>query len=232
MDHQTSNSAGHKSWTDGTWSPAPGDHLTPTSELANPLAAEQAMQVHRLHHAACALTAKTPPRRNSRLRGNQTPQETLGLIRPPSANLTREESPSISSAQLWMCPHLALPGLTQSGPISDVGQSPVRAAWSGETRVASSATDTPSATTSKRQPSEFCGGETSKTAPPSRQICATALSTAESSPPNPDLLHAARWWPRARRRSNKTRNCSASSRVTRFVGIAVKGTDDIGPLCV
>ena len=58
-----------------------------------------------------------------------------------------------------------------------------------------------------------------------------------------DLLHAARWWPRAsrrrphrqertdrgkgkrRRRSDKTRNCSASNRVTRFVGIAVKSTD-------
>ena len=34
-----------------------------------------------------------------------------------------------------------------------------------------------------------------------------------------------------RRRSNKTRNCSGSNRVTRFVGIAVKGTDDNGPLC-
>ena len=33
-----------------------------------------------------------------------------------------------------------------------------------------------------------------------------------------------------RRRSNKTRNCSASNRVTRFVGTAVKGTDDKGPL--
>ena len=106
------------SWTDGTWSPAPGDPLTPTIELANPLAAEQAsMQVHRLYHAA-------RPRHSSRLRGSQTPQETLGLIRPPSAYLTSDddqESPAISSAQLWICPHLVLPGLTQSGPISDVG---------------------------------------------------------------------------------------------------------------
>ena len=43
------------------WSPAPGDPLTPTSELANPLAAEQAsMQVHRLYHAARALPKSLP----------------------------------------------------------------------------------------------------------------------------------------------------------------------------
>ena len=84
-------------------------------------------------------------------------------------------------------------------------------------------------------------------APPSRQICAKAPRTLL--PRTPDLLHAARWWPRASRRrphrqertdrgkgkrrrwSNKTRNCSASIRLTRFVGMAVKGTDDNGPLC-
>ena len=87
-------------------------------------------------------------------------------------------------------------------------------------------------------------------APPSRQICATALSTANPLlPRTPDLLHAARWWPRAsrrrphrqdrtdrgkgnrKRRSDKTRNCSASIRLTKFVGMAVKSTDDNGPLC-
>ena len=86
-------------------------------------------------------------------------------------------------------------------------------------------------------------------APLSRQIWATALSKANTLLPNtPDLPDAARWWPRTsrrqphkqvrtdkgkgnrRRRSNNTRNGSASILDTRCSGIAVKGTDDKGPL--
>ena len=137
----------------------------PTSELKNPLAADQAsMQVHRLY--------QKPPRYSSRLRGSQTPQDTLGLIRPPSADLTSDddqESPAISTAQLWIRPHLVLPGRTQSRAMCV----PLSASWHPPNYVS------PSATTSKRRPSEFRGGEMSKSlsitlvdtpAPPSRQI--------------------------------------------------------------
>ena len=72
---------------------------------------------HRLCHAARALPNSLPVTRAAF--ADQTPQETLGLIGPPSANLTRDddqESPRHNSG----CPHLVLPGHTQSCPIRDV----------------------------------------------------------------------------------------------------------------
>ena len=61
QDYKKCLASANTSWTDGTWSPAPGDPLTQTNELANPLAAEQAsMQVHRLYHAARALPKSLP----------------------------------------------------------------------------------------------------------------------------------------------------------------------------
>ena len=112
----------------------------------------------------------------------------------------------------------------------------------------------PSATTSKRRPSAEvrCPNITlvDTRAPPSRQICTTALSTANPLLPRTFICctllgggqgrqedsHTGRSEQtggkgKRRRRSNKTRNCSASIRLTRFVGMGVKGTHDNGPRC-
>ena len=111
----------------------------PTSELANPLE-NTSMQVHRLYHAARALPKRTP-------------QETLGLIRPPSANLTSDndqENPANSGYVLtlsFLAEHRAAPSVKSAPRLC------VPSPRSGETSVASSANwhppnkVTPSATT-------------------------------------------------------------------------------------
>ena len=81
--------------------------------------------------------------------------------------------------------------------------------FKAETNVASMAKhpphkESPSATTSSRRESVLPTGEMSRSrkntlvdtlAPPSRQICATAFSTANPLPSTPAVPHTARWWP-------------------------------------
>ena len=91
--------------TDGIWSPAPGDPLTPTNELAKPLCAEHVRkQLQRLYRAARALPG-------SILRGGQAPQEILGFFGPTAADLTSDDDqldPAIATALLWVCFHVFL----------------------------------------------------------------------------------------------------------------------------
>ena len=102
----------------------------------------------------------------------------------------------------------------------------------------------PSATTSKRRTSLLRGDAMSKS------LTITFVDTAPFCPEAFLVLHAARWWPKAssgrphkqmhtvrgkgrrRRRSNNTRNGSESNVDTRWIGVAVKGTELNGHLAI
>ena len=97
--------------------------------------------------------------------------KTLGLIQPPSADLTSDDDqeslpfPRHNSGYVltlsFLAAHRAAPSMKSAPRVC------VPSPWSGETSVASTANwhplnnVSPSATTSKRRPSEFCGGEMS-----------------------------------------------------------------------